>query len=257
MYAHARCMHTGLACPRVRWACVWASDLQLGRAESCGRQAAGECCQRLLEHCIHEWRPALAGQQRTQPDADGARRACLVACGRQAAGECCQRFCQRLHRLNIAASECLVIWELHLRAPRGSVRGEHRAPRGERNPTCAPDLCAQPVRPTCVCVPFAQPVYVFPSPTVSLPYAPNATLHASYMRRYTRRHTRRHARRHARRHTQRHTRARSNSRGCHTARRPFPVTIPTHPQRPIKKPSPIVGGFYAEVALQKREAEAQ
>ena len=103
MYAHARCMHTGLACPRVRWACVWASDLQLGRAESCGRQAAGECCQRLLEHCIHEWRPALAGQQRTQPDADGARRACLVACGRQAAGECCQR----LHRLNIAASDCI------------------------------------------------------------------------------------------------------------------------------------------------------
>ena len=107
MYAHARCMHTGLACPRVRWACIWASDLRLGRAESCGRQAAGECCQRLLEHCIHEWRPALAGQQRTQPDADGARRACLVACGRQAAGECCQRFCQRLHRLNIAASDCI------------------------------------------------------------------------------------------------------------------------------------------------------
>ena len=93
--------------------------------------------------------------------------------------------CQRLHRLNIAASECLVIWELHLRAPRGSVRGEHRAPRGERNPTCAPNLCAQPVHPTCAPNLCARPVYAFPSPSVSLSYAPNATLHASYMRRCT------------------------------------------------------------------------
>ena len=131
-------------------------------------------------------------------------------------------------------------------------------PFSPRRPLCQichprPHWCAQPLRPTCVPSLCAQPVYAFPSPTVSLPYAPNATLHASYMRRYTRRHTRRHARRHTQRHTRRHTRARSNSRGCHTARRPFPVTIPTHPQRP----SPIVGGVYAEVALQKREAEAQ
>ena len=157
----------------------------------------------------------------------------------------------------------------HLGAPSTSTSGQRswRTPgpsrREESNlcaqpvrPTCAPDLCAQPVRPTCVCVPFAECLFVICAQCDATRKL-HATLHASYMRRYTRRHTqrhtRRHTRRHARRHTQRHTRATSNSRGCHTARRPFPVTIPTHPQRP----SPIVGGFYAEVALQKREAEAQ